>query len=174
MSGPFDLEAEVRDVAARRDIYDAICRYMRGQDRLLPDVHRSAFHDDAWVDCGIMNGTADEFVRFAQGFLGELKSSQHVIGQAHIQVEGERAEGEIYFFAYHRIVEEGEDKDLLVAGRYIDEYACRDGVWKILKRRELIDWARTDRASESFFDTPGLLRGGRGREDFGVTRDWPV
>lgn len=174
MSKPFDLEVEVRDLAARRDIYDAICRYMRGQDRLLPDVHRGAFHDDAWVDCGLMNGGADEFVSFAQGFLGDLMASQHIIGQTDITIDGDRADGEIYFVAWHRIVEEGEHKDLLVAGRYIDEYACREGEWKILKRRELIDWARTDKASDSFFDAPGLLRGGRGREDFSVTRDWPV
>jgi SnoaL-like protein len=173
LSKPFNLEAEVRDLAARRDIYDAICRYMRGQDRLLPDVHRSAFHDDAWVDCGLMNGSADEFVSFAQGFLGDLKGSQHIIGQTHIKVDGDRAEGEIYFVAWHRIVEDGEDKDLLVAGRYIDEYACRDGEWKILKRRELVDWARTDKASDSFFDAPGILRGARRGEDFSVTRDWP-
>jgi hypothetical protein len=27
----FDLEAEVRDLAARRDIYRAVCRYVRGR-----------------------------------------------------------------------------------------------------------------------------------------------
>lgn len=41
----FDLEAEVRDLCARRDIHDALCRYMRGQDRLDPELHRSAFHE---------------------------------------------------------------------------------------------------------------------------------
>jgi len=35
-----DIESVVRDLAARRDIYDAICSYMRGQDRLLPEVQR--------------------------------------------------------------------------------------------------------------------------------------
>ena len=34
MSKP-DLEAEVRELCARRDIYDTICNYMRGQDRLV-------------------------------------------------------------------------------------------------------------------------------------------
>ena len=32
----FDMEAEVRDLCARRDIHDCLCRYMRGQDRLDP------------------------------------------------------------------------------------------------------------------------------------------
>lgn len=172
-SKPFDLEAEVRDLAARRDIVACIGRYMRGQDRLLPDVHRSAFHDDAWVDCGIMSGTADEFVTFAQDFLGTMKASLHIIGQTLISVDGDAATGEIYFFAFHRIVEEGEERDLLMSGRYIDDYACRNGDWRILRRRELIDWVRKDSATDQFLESmPGVIFGGRRGEDFGVTRDW--
>jgi hypothetical protein len=174
MSSSFDLETEVRDLAARRDIHDALCRYMRGQDRLLPDLHLSAFHEDAYVDCGLMAGSAREFVDFAQGFLRDLVCSQHLIGQAQIDVQGDTAYGEVYFFAQHRLIEDGEEKDLFVAGRYIDEYACRDGDWRILKRRELIDWARTDPASDSFLsEQPQLPRGQRGSADFSVTRDWP-
>lgn len=173
MSKPFDLEAEVRDLAARRDIHDALCRYMRGQDRLDPVLHRSAFHDDAWVDCGLMNGTADEFVAFAQGFLANITGAQHIIGQVQLDVRGDEASGEVYFYAWHRIEEDGQAKDLVVAGRYIDEYACRDGEWRIRRRRELIDWARTDPAADSFLHAyPMLPRGQRRGADFSETRDW--
>lgn len=175
MGQPFDLEAEVRDLAARRDIHDALCRYMRGQDRLLPELHRSAFHDDAYVDCGLMRGTADKFVAFAQGFLADLVSSQHILGQAHIAVDGDRATGEVYFFAFHRVIENGEMRDLLIAGRYIDDYACRDGDWRILKRYEVVDWARNDPATDGFLAAnPQVPVGRRGAADFSVTRAWPV
>ena len=40
MSTPFDLAAEMRDYAARRDITDAVHRYMRGLDRLDETEHR--------------------------------------------------------------------------------------------------------------------------------------
>ncbi len=173
MSKSFDFEAEVRDLAARRDIHDAICRYMRGQDRLDARLHRSAFHDDAFVDCGLMKGTADEFVAFAQGFLADLEGSQHIIGQAQISVSGDRASGEVYFYAWHRIRENGEPKDLIVCGRYIDEYLCRDGEWRIWKRRELVDWARTDPAADDFLAAnPSVLRAGRRGKDFSETRSW--
>lgn len=173
MSKPFDLEAEVRDLAARRDIEDALCRYMRGQDRLDPVLHRSAFHDEAIVDCGLMCGSADEFVSFAQGFLADLEGSQHIIGQVQIEVRGDEASGEAYFYAWHRIPGE-EPKDLSVAGRYIDEYACRNGEWRIVKRREIVDWVRTDSATEGSFyaDNPAIPRGARQGADFGQTRDW--
>ena len=174
MARTFDLEAQVRDLAARRDIYAALCRYMRAQDRLLPELHLSAFHEDAYVDCGLMAGTAREFVDFAQGFLADLVSSQHIIGQVDIDVQGERAFGEVYFYAQHRLAQDGAEVDLIVAGRYIDEYACRDGEWRILKRRELVDWARTDPATDGFVKAqPQLPRGGRGAADFSVTRNWP-
>ncbi|MEY2926176.1 MAG: hypothetical protein RL367_653 [Pseudomonadota bacterium] len=173
MSG-FDLEAEVRDLAARRDINDALCRYMRGQDRLDRDLHLSAFHDDAYVDCGLMAGPAHEFVDFAQGFLAELESSQHIIGQVQISINRDNASGEVYFYAWHRISEDGEPKDLSVAGRYVDEYTCKNGQWRISKRREIIDWARTDPASDGFFEAnPILPRGKRRGSDFSQTRDWP-
>ena len=170
----FDLEAEVRDLAAHRDIHDAVCRYMRGQDRLDPVLHRSAFHDDAWVDCGLVNGTADEFVAFAQGFPADTKGSQHFMGQAQIDVRGDRASGEVYFIASHRIVEIGEEKDLFVAGRYIDEYARKNGEWRLSKRRLITDWVRTDPADSAFIKAnPTMILAGRRGTDFSQTRGWP-
>ena len=169
----FDLEREVRDLAARRDIQQAIMNYMRGQDRLDRDLQRSAFHDDADVDCGLLRGGPDEYTDFAQGFLADLTASQHIIGQMDIRVAGDKGEGEIYFFAWHRVVEEGEEKDLLMAGRYIDEYECREGKWAISRRRELIDWARKDAASDGILQQMDKIHlSGRMGEDFSQTRDW--
>jgi hypothetical protein len=147
---------------------------MRGQDRLLPELHLSAFHADAWVNCGLMAGTAAEFVEFAQDLLGGFLSSQHIIGQVDIEIDGDTAQGEVYFYAQHRLVQNGDEVDLIVAGRYIDVYACRDGDWRIFKRYEIVDWARTDPAADAFVrEQPQIPRGGRGRADFSVTRDWP-
>ena len=101
------LEADVRNLAARRDINRVLMRYMRGQDSLDPLLHRSAFHDDAWIDCGLMNGTADEFVAFAQGFFADMGGSQHIIGQVDIEVHGETASGEVYFSTWRRTTEDG-------------------------------------------------------------------
>jgi SnoaL-like domain len=173
MTTSFDLAAEVRDLAARRDIQRAVQAYMRGQDRLLPDVQRSAFHDDADVDCGLFRGGPDAYVKFAQGFLAQTKGSQHLIGQHDIRVDGDVAHGEVYFIAWHRVVEDGVDKDLIVAGRYIDRYENRNGGWKIAKRRELVDWARTDAPADSFLaQQPLLHRARQDARDFSIVRDW--
>ena len=168
-----DIEAEVRDLAARRDIKRAIMAYMRGQDRLDAELQLTAFHEDADVDCGLLRGTREEFTEFAQNFLAEMEASQHLIGQVDITIDGDQADGEVYFLAWHRVVEEGERLDLLMAGRYIDEYACRDGRWAIVRRREIIDWARKDKASDAFMAQMPLLHlAGRRGADFSQNRDW--
>ena len=168
------MQAELRDLCARRDIYRVICNYMRGQDRLMPQLHRSAFHDDAFVDCGLYTGTAEGFVDFAQTLLGGMQVSQHLMGQADIDVQGNVATGEIYFMAYHRVTEDGGEKDLFMAGRYIDQYENRGTGWKIAKRRLLIDWTRSVAAADGALrDHANFLRGGRGSKDFSNQRNWP-
>ena len=167
------IDAEVRDLAARRDINRAINAYMRGQDRLDPALQLIAFHEDADVDCGLLRGNREEFTTFAQDFLADMEASQHIIGQVDLSVDGDRASGEVYFLAWHRTIKQEQRYDLFMAGRYIDEYACRDGRWAIVKRREIIDWGREDKASDGFMaDMPLLHLAGRRGADFSQNRDW--
>jgi hypothetical protein len=163
----FDIAAELRDLAARRDIAEAAHRYMRGLDRLDPALQRRAFHDDAVVDCGLMKGTADEFVAFCQNFLGTMAATHHLLGQHRIEISGDTARGEAYFQAWHGVADEaGGVRDLFIAGRYLDEYACRDGEWRITSRLLVTDWVKDDPGSLDFFAAnPGVVRGGRRGDD---------
>lgn len=177
MTKPFDLEAEVRDLAARRDITDAVQRYMRGLDRLDPVLQRTAFHDDAFVDCGLMAGDVDGFVTFAQDLLATMDGTQHLLGQVRIEMrDANNASGECYFQAWHGTRDEaGNPRDLFVAGRYIDEYSCKNGEWRIAKRRLITDWVKDDPANHAFWDQdPPPLGAGRRGTDFSDTRDWPA
>lgn len=160
-----DLTQRISRLEALQEIEQALNNYMRGQDRLLPEVQKKAFHEDGYVNCGLFAGSAYEFIDFAQGFLAACDSSQHLIGQRDIQIESDnRARGEIYFIAYHRVHENGEPKDLFVAGRYKDVYENRGDGWKIARREEFIDWARSDKPSDSFLNDPKLLLGARGEQ----------
>lgn len=171
---PFDLEAEVRDLAARRDITDAVHRYMRGLDRLDPALQRTAFHDDARIDAGIFAGDAAAFVDFCQDLLGSMEATHHLLGQVLIEVQGETALGECYFQAWHGTRDEaGHPHDLFIAGRYIDAYACKNGEWRIAKRRLITDWVKDDPADHGFFaGNPTTNRAGRRGEDFSETLTW--
>ncbi|MBN9570701.1 MAG: nuclear transport factor 2 family protein, partial [Alphaproteobacteria bacterium] len=103
---------------------------------------------------------------------GQYLANQHMIGQAKIDVEDDIAFGEVYFQAHHRIVEEGEEQDLFVSGRYIDRYECRKGVWKIAHRSERIDWVRAEpRADEWLKNSPKMPWGARGVADLSNQRE---
>jgi|SRR6185437_2336954 len=165
-------ETKVRDLISREEIYHLLCDYMHAQDRLDPVLHRSVFHDDATTDYGAYVGGPDGFVVFAQGILNEHLANHHMIGQAKIDVEGDVAFGEVYFQAHHRLVEEGEEKDLFVSGRYVDRYERRSGKWKIAHRSERIDWVRSEpRADDWLKNAPNMPWGARGAADLSNQRE---
>lgn len=171
------MDRAIARLIARQAIEDCVFRYMRGQDRLDAGLQKSAFHDGATVDYGFYRGAGSDFVDFAQSLLARYGATHHQVGQVHInvgdiEVAGDaEAQGEIYFIAYHRRSGENGPEDLIIAGRYIDRYACRDGRWGIVERKEVVDWTRTDPAADDWFHrTPNVLRGGRGKADpsFGI------
>lgn len=172
----FDLEAEVRDLAARRDIADAVHRYMRGLDRLDAELQRSAFHDGAFVDVGLMAGPVDEFIAFGQDMLAAMDATHHMLGQVRIEVKRETATGECYFQAWHGARDDaGGPRDLFISGRYIDDYACKNGEWRIVRRKLITDWVTDQPADHSFYEqNPTTNRGGRRGADFSQTRNWPA
>ena len=123
----------------------------------------SVFHPDATCDYGFFRGAPADFAKMACGALREHHANHHLIGQLNIlELDGDVALGEVYFQAFHRLVAEGRERDLFVAGRYVDRYERRDGVWKIAHRSEVNDWTRTVDAADSYFrEQPAQLRGAR-------------
>jgi hypothetical protein len=157
---------------SRQEIHDLCCRYLRAQDRLMPELHRSVFWNDATTDYGFYRGGPDGFVAFAQGALRDHLANHHMMGQALIELEGDVGFGEVYFQAFHRVVREGVEEDLFISGRYVDRYERRDGVWKIAHRSELVDWARTEPAADAWLKaSPEVLVGRRGDQDLSNQRD---
>ncbi len=153
-------------LADKQEIYELSCTYMRGQDRLDPEAHRSVFWDDAWCSYGIYEGDPDGFVRFAQSALRPHASNHHMIGQVQIEVAGNEAFGEVYYQAFHRIIaEDGSERDLFISGRYVDRYERRSGVWKIAYRSELVDWVRDEPAADMTFKDSAMIAGGRKPDD---------
>ncbi|NJO32961.1 MAG: nuclear transport factor 2 family protein [Rhodospirillales bacterium] len=160
------LQSKLEELVDRQEIAELSYKYARAQDRLDGALQRSVFHDDAWTDYGYFKGDADGFVAFAQDVLRRNEVTQHLLGQMDIQINGATAYGEIYNHAFHRMTREGALVDLIVAGRYIDRYEKRDGVWKIAYRSEIVDWARYEPGSNEFFErVPTALRTSRDAVD---------
>ena len=163
---------KLQQLVDRGEIYDLLCDYMHAQDRLDPGLHREVFHDDATTDYGAYVGGPDGFVAFAQGVLKPHRANHHMIGQAKIEIEGDVAFGEVYFQAHHRVVADGGERDLFVAGRYIDRYERRANAWKIAHRSERVDWVRDEPSADARPEVASRLPwGARGPDDLSCQRD---
>ena len=124
----------------KQEIYELMCRYCRGVDRMDKQLVMSCFWPgaiDVHVGKGgrLHTGTAEEF--FDQEWEGfkEFTASQHYVCNMLIEVDGDRAVAETYQFSFYWR-EPGKDPELnwQNSNRYADVFERRNGEWRILRR----------------------------------------
>jgi hypothetical protein len=168
---------DLATLIAKDQIRDLCARYMRGQDRLDHALQLGTFWPDATTDYGIFKGSGPDFVAFAQALLAEHIANQHLIGQHLIEFDeavADRAYGEVYYYAFHRILDQGVPTDMVICGRYLDRYERRAGEWRFAHRTELVDWARKEPAADGFLatDLSACLLGRHDTQDRSYDRAW--
>jgi hypothetical protein len=130
-------------LAAKDAIAAVATRYCRGIDRCDADLVKSAYHPDAYDDHGTFKGNAWEFADIVTKSLRRYAATMHAIMNHSIDdvdVDAGTASGEIYVTAYHlRDTDAGRIVDLWW-GRYLDDYTCRAGDWRIAKRICVHEW----------------------------------
>lgn len=144
-------------------IIDLAALYMRGLDRLDGELLVNQFWPEARCEYGIFSGSPADFADFCMAALKDHVRNQHMLGQHLIDfTSDDEAYGEVYYQAYHRVHDEaGAARDLVIAGRYVDRYERRGGVWKIAYRSELVDWLRDDPASDAMLEAAPFILGQR-------------
>jgi len=156
------LEAQTQALADKQAITDAIYRYCRALDRLDQALCATVFHEDATVDYGaaIYQGSIANFLPFAMQFQGAMRETQHCVSNILIELNGDAAFSEAYIYAYHVHEKDGAPYELIVGARYLDLFARRDGIWRIARRTEVIDWGQERVLTDEWLArNPGLLRG---------------
>lgn len=144
--------------------------YMRGLDRLEPELVRSVFADDATTHYGSFRGGPDEMPGMAMTALSAYRTTQHFLGQINLAIDEDEATGEVYFQAFHQHATEGFDR--FICGRYIDRYRREDGRWLMTHRTEVVDWTRTEPIADDYFTKrPNTVRGSRDRSDLSYRPD---
>lgn len=116
--------------------------FARGLDRMDRDLIKSCFHEDGTDDHGMFKGGAEEFCDWVFPQLENYDSTQHIISTQIVEVSGDKAVCESYFYARHAITMDGTPKELIAAGRYVDTMEKRNDVWKIAHRKAIFDWNR--------------------------------
>jgi hypothetical protein len=166
------LPPRVQAVIDKDEIRDLTLNYCRGVDRHDEYTLRSLFHPDATVDHGpgIFQGTATDFVTWLSGSLQAVKTSHTMIGNQRIDLRGDTALVETYYNAQYRLDKPTGREDVLVRGRHLDRFERRPegpgGVWKIMHRKVVMDWVRTEPVADIFYhQNPDAIWGTRTKAD---------
>jgi len=138
-----DLTSSVAELLDREAIRECMFRYCRGIDRGDEAALRSAYWPDG-TDChGPYSGSASGFIDWALAKLADSERSVHFINNLSITLQGSRAAVETYFQALQRSPDaQGVQREVFLAGRYIDRFEKRDGEWRIALRIVVYDWIR--------------------------------
>lgn len=165
-------EEIVEELWAREQIRDCLYRYSRGIDRCDIELVRSCYHPDATDDHGAYSGDVDgfiEFVRQSRGPDSPFEVMQHAICHVLIERSGDIAHVESYLYnpVSPRDPSSGVP-DLLIGGRFLDRFECRDGRWAIAERRLVFDYCRIGPPTEKVWQQwpeADVLLGRSGRDD---------
>ncbi|WP_328810487.1 nuclear transport factor 2 family protein [Rhodococcus sp. NBC_00294] len=157
---PFEensTDIDARDVAELLDksrLNENMALYCRGMDR--KDLHsmQSTFWPEATDDHGAYVGSAHEFCRWAcENQKNGGHRSHHYITNVLIDLNGDTARRESAVL--YLMVLPDDDRIDLMGGRYRDFCEKREGVWKVLRRTVIFDYAHQMTPIADFVDVFG-------------------
>jgi hypothetical protein len=166
------VDSVMRALADKDEIRDVLMRYSRGVDRLDVALLTSCYHEDSWDDHGHFKGTGHEFASFiVESLKGRTHHTTHSVANVLIEINDDDPDGaraESYAIAYLRRRADDDEWLDIFAGRYVDRFARRHGVWRIARRVVVHDWStstRLDAASSFPLPMEGFTQGTRDRSD---------
>ncbi|MFH5824640.1 nuclear transport factor 2 family protein [Georgenia sp. AZ-5] len=164
--GAVRLPAAVEELLDKQAITEVLARYARGIDRVDPELIASCYHPEAVDSHGPWEGTGHDFARRPARSAPENKANHHAQCQTLIELDGDTALVETYF-SYHRIYTTTEGADRLQEGfgRYVDRFAKRAGVWRILARKVVMDVTREGPVTEEVVTAHHFEQGQRYPDD---------
>lgn len=162
-------EARLELMLARDELHALVTSYCRAVDRADYEGLREMYHPDATDWHGeFSTGGVEQFIAQLQAAQPYVRVSQHNITTTNFVVAGDKACGEVYCLVFHTFAGPDHDVDVIIGGRYLDEYTRHDGRWKFSRRTIVADWAYQNDPSRLDFGHPstrGSLRGKPGRDD---------
>lgn len=130
----------LNEIASKIAISEILARYCRGIDRCDLATLQSAFWSDATADYGTGDVGAQQWCIDVIAALKTMERTQHSISNVLIELEGDSASVETYCRAYHEVKTPGGMREMMVGGRYLDRFSRREGIWRIVARRYVMDF----------------------------------
>ena len=145
MNGISDASIETRlgELEDRLAITDVLYQYATGLDQRDWDALRECFTEDGiadFLEFGGVNEGQEAIVELCSGVLSGLDSSQHLIGNPRVTLEGDRARAVCYFQAQHFLASPGGGNTYLVGGHYEDRLRRTSYGWRIEHRTLHCTW----------------------------------
>jgi ketosteroid isomerase-like protein len=144
---------------AEREIRAVLYRRARATDGRDLAAALSCYHPDATEDHEGFDGPIRDYLRTASPvFVGQspVEINFHLIGNVEIEVHGDSAFCQSYFICALTARENGSARDYLNAGRYLDDFEKRDGLWRISRRRCVYDWSHGDPVTDRWWSRLAL------------------
>ncbi|HBM91413.1 MAG TPA: hypothetical protein DD400_06040 [Rhodospirillaceae bacterium] len=151
------LPVRLQAVVDKSEIAELLYNIGRGLDRIDETLLRAAFHSDATLDMGpgVFQGTGSDYVHWVIGVLNQTRESHHMISNVNATLERNAALVESYCQAHFRMDKPTGREDVFIGSRFLDRMERRPagtaGVWKIVHRKQIIDWVRTEAVSDLFY-----------------------
>lgn len=139
--------AVVVALADRAAIQDLQLTYARGVDRRDLALVASCFAPDCAYEGALGHGTIGDALRTLEAAMTRYASTLHHVGSVLVTLDGDRAVAETSAVAYHRLRDDPRRLSV-VAVRYLDELARRDGRWLITRRTVERAWTRDEEVTD--------------------------
>ena len=135
------MDPRLETLLDKQAIEEAVMRYSRTLDWLDSEGQASCFWPDARIDYGFYSGDGAGWVPVVLEVEKAAERRWHLCGGLLISVDGDRASSECYGFTVSTsVAEDGKKSDGLFGGRYLDEWERREGQWRIIERRYILDF----------------------------------
>ena len=137
-------DPELQALLDKQAIYEVVCKFARGADRLDKALMLACFHPGALYHYAGYEGTFEGAM--ASGtFLESLDGTMHAIANHLVELDGDRALSEAYVNSYHWGTPRDDPKKNFRSGtRYVDRFERRAGEWRIAERWMLRAFARSE------------------------------
>ncbi len=141
------MDAMLQQMIDREAIRACLARLARGEDRRSAELIRQCWWPDARFDYGVHSGDVAAYLAWVVPGAREIRDTQHMLGQTHMELSGETATAETHVFSHHRIDTAEGARDTCVGGRYLDRFEMRaDSAgtreWRIAERSMMYDWSQ--------------------------------
>jgi hypothetical protein len=136
------MDPNLQELLDKQAINDVIARYCRALDWLDEESLITVFWSDAVIDHGYFQGSGEEFIPVVMKIERANLRRWHFCGNTIIHVDRNLATSETYGLAQATNRQDDTLMDTIIAGRYLDQFEKREGVWRILKREYVLDWTQ--------------------------------